>query len=73
MALISGFVLVPLTNDVIGVAVGIIVVGFLFYGFIAWLGGRLMDVVLIEQEAIQMANNHDNIEIGVIGNEKAER
>jgi len=55
--LVSGFAIVKLDDVVIGVAVGIVVGGFLFYGFITWLGGRMMEAVLEEQEARNNANN----------------
>jgi len=71
VALVSGFAIVPLNNSVIGISVGIILGGFAFYGFITLLGGRLMKVVLVEQEAIK-AKDYENIEIGIIGNEIAE-
>ena len=57
VALVSGFAIVKLDGVVIGVAIGIIVGGFLFYGFITWLGGRMMESVIEEQEARANANN----------------
>ena len=41
-ALISGFAIVKLTGTLIGVSIGIIVFGFIFFGFLSYVGHRLM-------------------------------
>ena len=42
VALISAFAIVKLNPTLIGVSVGIIVFGFVFFGFLSYLGNRLM-------------------------------
>ena len=42
VALISGFAIVKLNPTLIGASVGIIVFGFVFFGFLSYLGHRLM-------------------------------
>ena len=42
MALISGFAIVKLTPTLIGASVGTIAFGFAFFGFLSYLGHRLM-------------------------------
>ena len=51
VALISGFAIVrPLDATVIGVALGIIFGGFLFYICITWIGGRWLEEIVERQE-----------------------
>ena len=57
MALISGFAIVKLDDVVIGVAVGIIFGGFLFYILITWLGGRMLESIVEEEEMNQASTN----------------
>ncbi|XP_057309888.1 uncharacterized protein LOC130647906 [Hydractinia symbiolongicarpus] len=49
-ALISGFAIVKMDEVTIGLSVGIIVFGFLFYGTITYLGGKMMESVIRQQE-----------------------
>ena len=57
MALISGFAIVKLDDVVIGVAVGIIFGGFLFYILITWLGGRMLESIVEEEEMNKASTN----------------
>ncbi|XP_057309740.1 uncharacterized protein LOC130647788 [Hydractinia symbiolongicarpus] len=49
-ALISGFAIVKMDAVTIGLSVGIIAFGFIFYGAITYLGGLMMDSVTRKQE-----------------------
>ncbi|KAJ7335984.1 hypothetical protein OS493_013350 [Desmophyllum pertusum] len=42
VALVSAYAIVPLTNALIGVSVGIIAFGFLFFGLITYVGQKIM-------------------------------
>lgn len=53
VALISGFAIVKLDATLIGVSVGIILFGFVFFGLLCYLGHRLMGKVLNEWEELE--------------------
>ena len=46
VALISGFVIVKLDATLVGVSIGIIVFGFVFFGLLCYFGHRLMGKIL---------------------------
>ena len=50
VALISAFVIVPLNPTLAGVSVAIIVAGFVFFGFLSYLGQRLMQSIVEDGE-----------------------
>ena len=50
VALISAFAIVKLTPTLIGASVGIIVFGFIFFGFLSFLGHRLMQTVTEDED-----------------------
>ncbi|XP_028411824.1 uncharacterized protein LOC114534560 [Dendronephthya gigantea] len=50
VALISAFVIVKLNPTLIGVSVGIILFGFVFFGFLSYLGHRLMQSIADDSE-----------------------
>ncbi|KAL9960833.1 hypothetical protein ACROYT_G034338 [Oculina patagonica] len=52
VALISAYVIVPLTPALIGVSVGIIVFGFTFFGLITYAGQRIMAGIEEEKEKL---------------------
>ena len=52
VALISAYAIVPLTKVLIGVSVGIIVFGFLFFGLVTYIGQRIMEGVQEEKEKL---------------------
>lgn len=53
VALISAFVIVPLNPTLAGVSVAIIVAGFVFFGFLSYLGQRLMQSIVEDGEVEQ--------------------
>ena len=52
VALISAYVIVPLNKVLIGLSVGIIVFGFLFFGLMAYVGQRIMKELEEEKEQL---------------------
>ena len=53
VALISGFVIVKLDTILIGISVGIIAFGFVFFGLLCYLGHRIMRNILADWENLQ--------------------
>lgn len=45
----------------IGIAVGIILFGFVFYGTITWIGGKLMEGITSRQEGTEMTGSRSSI------------
>ena len=52
VALISAYVIVPLTKVLTGLSVGIIVFGFLFFGLVAYAGQKIMTALEEEKEKL---------------------
>jgi len=52
VALISGYAIVPLTKVLIGLSVGIIVFGFLFFGLMAYAGQKIMEGLEEQKEKL---------------------
>ena len=52
VALIFGFAIVKPNPTLIGVSVGIILLGFVFFGFLSYLGHRLMQNVTKDVEVV---------------------
>jgi hypothetical protein len=53
VALISGFVIVKLDATLVGVSIGIIVFGFVFFGLLCYFGHRLMRKILEDWEDLE--------------------
>ena len=67
VALISGSAIVrPLDATVIGVALGIIFGGFLFYILITWIGGRLLEEIVERQERKSAGKRGEPIDVSVM-------
>ena len=67
VALISGFAIVrPLDETVIGVALGIIFGGFLFYICITWIGGRWLEEIVERQEKNSTEKGEEPINLSVM-------
>ena len=62
VALISAFVIVKLTPTLAGVSVAIIVAGFVFFGFLSYLGQRLMYSIVEDGEVEQSNTHRDSID-----------
>ena len=82
VALISAFAIVKLNPTLISVSVGIILFGFVFFGFLSYLGHRLMQSIADDSEvasessvsealSVRKAASKDN-EAYVISDEKIE-
>lgn len=56
-ALISAFIIVKLNPVLAGVSVALIVVGFIFFGFLSYLGQRLMQNMVENGEEIELSGN----------------
>ena len=78
VALISGFAIVKQDAILIGVSIGIILFGFVFFGVLCYLGHRLMGKILDEWEESENGINLRNrqeviIEEEVLGGRKDEK
>ena len=57
VALISAFIIVKLNPILAGVSVALIVIGFIFFGFLSYLGQRLMQNMVENGEEIELSGN----------------
>ena len=57
VALIGAFIIVKLNPVLAGVSVALIVVGFIFFGFLSYLGQRLMQNMVDNGEEIELSGN----------------
>lgn len=55
ISLVTAFAILPLSGAVIGLSVGMLVFGFAFFGFIAWLGNKIMADIEAKEEEKRVA------------------